>query len=135
MLLKNQIQQGVVEEDRRKDTDQVCYIQIMIFKRNLLGEKALNEIRDYQKSFDSLIRKAPFSRLVREIAQDFGTDLRWKASAIEALQQTAESYLTDLFSDAQICAIHAKRITIMPRDIKLSLRLRGFPQPLVNRKY
>ena len=89
------------------------------------GTVALREIRRYQRSSELLIRKLPFQRLVREIAQDVKSDLRFQASAIEALQQSAESYLVGLFEDTNLCAIHAKRVTIMPKDLKLARRIRG----------
>lgn len=89
------------------------------------GTVALREIRKYQKSTELLIRKLPFQRLVREIAQDFKTDLRFQASAIAALQEASEAYLTGLFEDTNLCAIHAKRVTIMPKDIHLARRIRG----------
>ena len=89
------------------------------------GTVALREIRRYQKSTELLIRKMPFNRLVREIAQDFKTDLRFQASAIGALQEAAEAYLVGLFEDSNLCAIHAKRVTIMPKDIQLAMRIRG----------
>ncbi|KAG5246420.1 histone [Salix suchowensis] len=72
-----------------------------------------------------LIRKLPFQRLVREIAQDFKTDLRFQSSAVAALQEAAEAYLVGLFEDTNLCAIHAKRVTIMPKDIQLARRIRG----------
>jgi len=98
------------------------------------GTVALREIRKYQKSTDLLIRKLPFSRVVREIALDMVTDmnnydgdtgLRWQSSAILALQEATEAYLVHLFEDANLCAIHAKRVTIMQRDIQLARRIRG----------
>ena len=89
------------------------------------GTVALREIRRYQKSTDLLIRKAPFQRLVREIAQDFIQDLRFQSSAIGALQEATEAYLVSLFEDTNLSAIHAKRVTIMPKDIQLARRLRG----------
>ena len=79
------------------------------------GTVALREIRRYQKSTELLIRKLPFQRLVREIAQDFKTDLRFQSSAIVALQEASEAYLVGLFEDTNLCAIHAKRVTIMPK--------------------
>jgi histone H3 len=83
-----------------------------------------------------LIRKLPFQRLVREIAQDFKTDLRFQSSAIGALQEAVEAYLVSLFEgmlpstivltlDTNLCAIHGKRVTIMPKDMQLARRLRG----------
>lgn len=89
------------------------------------GTVALREIRRFQKSTELLIRKLPFQRLVREIAQDFKTDLRFQTSAVMALQEASESYLVSLFEDTNLCAIHAKRVTIMPKDIQLARRIRG----------
>lgn len=89
------------------------------------GTVALREIRNYQKTTDLLIRKLPFQRLVREIAQDFKTDLRFQSAAVAALQESAEAYLVGLFEDTNLCAIHAKRVTIMPKDVHLARRIRG----------
>ncbi|KAK0206426.1 histone H3 [Desarmillaria ectypa] len=98
------------------------------------GTVALREIRKYQKGTDLLIRKLPFSRLVREIALDMTTDLndnydtgqlRWQTTALLALQEAAEAFLVNLFEDANLCALHAKRVTIMQRDIQLARRIRG----------
>ena len=86
---------------------------------------ALREIRRYQKTAELLIRKLPFNRLVREVTQDFKTDLRFQAQAIMALQEAAEAYLVRLFDDTNLCAIHAKRVTIMPKDMQLARRIRG----------
>lgn len=91
------------------------------------GTVALREIRKYQKRTDLLIPRLPFSRLVREIASDCWPtrhDIKFQAAAITALQESAESYLTRLFEDSNLCAIHSRRVTIMPRDIGLCLRLR-----------
>ena len=89
------------------------------------GTVALREIRKYQKSIKLLIRKLPFNRLVREIAQDFKTDLRFQAQAIGALQEASEAYLVGLFEDTNLCAIHGHHITIIPKDIQLARRIRG----------
>merc|ERR1712174_149398 len=89
------------------------------------GTVALREIRRYQKSTELLIRKLPFQRLVREIAQDFKTGLRFQSSAVLALQEASEAYLVGLFEDTNLCAIHAKRVTIMVKDVQLARRLRG----------
>ena len=128
----------------------------MVFIGNYLfrpGTVALREIRRYQKSTELLIRKLPFQRLVREIAQDFKTDLRFQSAAIGALQvrildqvgvnelgvdvsistrafplllqEASEAYLVGLFEDTNLCVIHAKRVTIMPKDIQLARRIRG----------
>lgn len=89
------------------------------------GTVALREIRRYQKSTELLIRKLPFQRLVREIAQEFKTELRFQSSAIAALQEASEAYLVSLFEDTNLCAIHAHRVTIMPKDMQLARRIRG----------
>jgi histone H3 len=91
------------------------------------GTVALRQIRKYQKSTDLLIRKAPFQRLVREIAADVSNknDLRFQSTAVLALQEAGEAYLVGLFEDTNLCAIHAKRVTIMPKDIQLARRIRG----------
>ncbi|KJA21989.1 hypothetical protein HYPSUDRAFT_139692 [Hypholoma sublateritium FD-334 SS-4] len=89
------------------------------------GTVALREIRRYQKTTELLIRKLPFQRLVREIAQEYKTDLRFQSSAVMALQEAAEAYLVGLFEDTNLAAIHAKRVTVMPRDMILARKLRG----------
>ena len=87
--------------------------------------RALMEIRRYQKTSELLIRKLPFQRLIREITQDYKVGLRFQASALMALQEAAEAFLIGLFEDTNLCAIHAKRVTIMPKDIQLARRIRG----------
>jgi histone H3/H4 len=90
------------------------------------GEKALREIRFYQRNTDLLIRKLPFARLVREVqTYFFRKEYRWSAQAMLALQEAAEAHLVGLFEDANLCSIHAKRVTLMPKDIQLARRIRG----------
>jgi histone H3/H4 len=89
------------------------------------GTVALREIRKYQKTTNLLLLKGPFARLVREISQDFRADLRYNSHALLVLQEAAEAYLTSLFEDTNLCAIHAKRVTIMPKDMQLARRIRG----------
>ena len=96
------------------------------------GTVALKQIRQYQKSTELLIRKLPFQRLVREIASDSEViksplcgKVRFQSAAVMALQEAAEAYLVGLFEDTNLCAIHAKRVTIMPKDIQLARRIRG----------
>merc|ERR1712146_620502 len=89
------------------------------------GTVSLREIRRFQKSTELLIRKLPFQRLVREIANDFKNDLRFQSSAVLALHEAAEAYMVGLFEDTNLCAIHAKRVTIMPKDMQLARRIRG----------
>lgn len=87
------------------------------------GTRALMEIRRYQKSTELLIRKLPFQRVVREILEDFLPNARMQATAIEALQEAAEAYLTRRFEDTNLLAIHAQRVTISPSDMHLAKRL------------
>ena len=89
------------------------------------GTATLKDIHHFQKTTALLIQRLPFQRLVREIAQDYKTDLQFQLVAILCLQEAAEAYLVRLFDDANLCAIHARRVTIMPRDIKLARRIRG----------
>ena len=96
------------------------------------GTVALKQIRQYQKSTELLIRKLPFQRLVREIAGDSEMicsplcgKVRFQSAAIMALQEASEAYLVGLFEDSNLCAIHAKRVTIMPKDIQLARRIHG----------
>lgn len=103
-------------------------------RRRRPGTVALREIRKYQKSTDLLIRKLPFARLVRDITMTRtgrdGAQYRYQAEAILALQEASEAYLVKLMEDANLCAIHAKRVTIMPRDIALARRIRGFSEAI-----
>ncbi|ODM90224.1 histone H3.3 type 2 [Orchesella cincta] len=90
------------------------------------GVVALREVRCYQKSTELLIRKLPFQRLIKEITQNLQRgEYRFLSVAIEALQQASEAYLVGLFEDANLCVLHAKRVTIMPKDLQLALRIRG----------
>ncbi|KAK9808472.1 hypothetical protein WJX73_009888 [Symbiochloris irregularis] len=94
-------------------------------KRHKPGVMALREIKKIQKHTDLLMRRAPFQRLVREITYNLTGDagMRWQLKGVEALQEAAEACLISLMEDAQHCAIHGKRITIMPKDIMLARRL------------
>ena len=93
--------------------------------------RALEEIRKYQASTDLLIRRLPFARLVREVSSTFSDKSskryasKWQVAALEALQTAAETYLVHVFEDANLCAIHGKRVTVMPKDIQLARRIRG----------
>ena len=114
------VRKALVQKGHQKDVP-----DRPIKRRFRPGTQALRQIRKYQKSTDLLLRKLPFQRLVREIAQDFKVDVRFQSMAILALQEAAESYLVHLFEDTNLCAIHAKRITIMPKDMQLARRIRG----------
>uniref|UniRef100_A0A0B6Y6R1 Core Histone H2A/H2B/H3 domain-containing protein n=1 Tax=Arion vulgaris TaxID=1028688 RepID=A0A0B6Y6R1_9EUPU len=99
-------------------------------KRLRPGTKALQEIRKYQKSTELLIRKLPFSRLVKEIGTKVRlnavTGLLWQSSAILALQEACEAYMTRLFEESNHCCLHAKRVTLQPKDLWLALRISGY---------
>lgn len=99
--------------------------KVITARRYRPGTKALRDIRRYQKSTETLIRKLPFQRLVRTIARDFHSDLRFQQKAIEALQQASEAYIVGLFEDTNLLAIHGKRVTIFPKDMQLARRIRG----------
>jgi histone H3/H4 len=92
---------------------------------------ALREIRKYQNTTHLLLRKLPFVRLVKEILQDIYHEntIRWHLNALNALQEATEAYLITLFEDTNIVAINAKRVTIMPRDIRVVRRIRGIDDP------
>jgi len=91
------------------------------------GTRSLMEIRKFQKSTNLLIPKLPFSRVLREICYNVcnGRDFRFQSQAIMALQEAAEAYLVTLFEDSLLCTIHAKRVTLMPKDMTLARRIRG----------
>ncbi|KOB72742.1 Histone H4 [Operophtera brumata] len=128
VFLENVIRDAVTYTEHAKRKTVTAMDVVYALKRQgrtLYGTVALREIRRYQKSTELLIRKLPFQRLVREIAQDFKTDLRFQSSAVMALQEASEAYLVGLFEDTNLCAIHAKRVTIMPKDIQLARRVRG----------
>lgn len=92
------------------------------------GTNALREIRQFQRSTDLLLRKLPFARLVKEIAENYigaNYGIRWQSNAVLALQEACEAFLIHLLEDTNLCAIHAKRVTIMQKDIQLARRIRG----------
>ena len=89
------------------------------------GTVALREIRKYQKSTELLLRRLPFQRIVRDIAQSMVPDIRFQASSLAALQEACEAYMVGIFEDTNQCAIHARRVTIMVRDMQLARRIRG----------
>ena len=89
------------------------------------GTVALREMRRYQKSSELLIRRMPFQRLVKEIAQTYSLYLQFQSGVVLPLQEAVEAYLVGLLEDSNLCTIHAKRVTIMPRDMQLVRRIRG----------
>lgn len=88
------------------------------------GTRALMEIRRLQKLCNSIIPYAPFLRLVLEIAQTFKTDVRMQKEAVLALREASEAFIIHMLENAQLCAIHAKRVTIFPKDIQLVRRIK-----------
>ena len=101
--------------------------------RSRPGTVALREIRRYQKSTDLLIRKLPFQRLAREVLQDLNkpgsyqrySAKRFQATSLLAIQESVEAFSVGLFEDVNLCTIHARRVTNMPKDMQLALRIRG----------
>ena len=93
------------------------------------GTVALREIRRFQKTTELLIRKAPFQRVVRDIALKYKKDVRFQSTAVLALQEASEAYMVGMFEDTNLAALHAKRVTILPRDMALARRLRGDRNP------
>ncbi|KPA76022.1 putative histone H3 [Leptomonas pyrrhocoris] len=89
------------------------------------GTCAIREIRRFQKSTDLLIQRAPFQRLVREVSSAQKEGLRFQSSAIMAIQEATESYIVSVLADTNLACIHAKRVTIQPKDVQLAMRLRG----------
>ncbi len=86
---------------------------------------ALREIHKFQKTTNLLIRKAPLQRLVRELAQKIGkSNLQKQSTAVLALQEAAEAFMTDVVSDTNLCTIHGNCVTIMPKDMALLLHPR-----------
>ena len=90
-----------------------------------LGPVALHQIRQFQMSTELLIQKLPFLHLVREILQDMRRDMQLTPATVLALHEAAEAFLVQLFEDTNLCAIHAKRVTIMLKDMRLALRIWG----------
>ena len=89
------------------------------------GAVALMEIRKYQRSTELLIKVKTLQRLVRELSQDFKSDVSFQAKALLAFQEASEAFVVELFEDTFVCAVHAKRITIFPKDMQLACLIRG----------
>ena len=115
----------LTEEQKRKIHEARMQGRQVKPHRYRAGTVALQDIHHFQKTSALLIQKLPFQRLVRGLAQDFKTDLRFQSAAILCLQEVVEAYLVRLFDDANLCAIQARRVTIMPKDILLARRIRG----------
>ncbi|KAK3504896.1 histone H3-like centromeric protein cse-4 [Neurospora crassa] len=127
-VLSAQHTQGAARTDARACAETGDPVPQGKKRRYRPGTLALKEIRNYQRTTDLLVAKLPFARLVREIAMQFrpmDEEMRWQSQAILALQEAAEAFLVHLFEDTNLCAIHAKRVTIMQKDIQLARRIRG----------
>ena len=94
-------------------------------KKTRRGLKALKEIKKYQINMEMLIRRLPFQRVVKEIVQKVQEDLRLQSAATLALQEAGEMFLVGLLEQSNLCALHVKRVTIMPKDIQLARHVRG----------
>ncbi|KAH6975885.1 histone-fold-containing protein [Ilyonectria robusta] len=119
---------GVSRKSRASDIQAGDPVPVRAKRRYRPGTVALREIRLYQGHTKLLMLKLPFARLVREIAltvRPRGEGMRWQSQAIQALQEAAEAFMVHLFEDTNLCAIHAKRVTIMQKDIQLARRIRG----------
>ena len=99
-------------------------------KRWKPGTVALREIRQYQRSTELLTRKGPFRRLVRAIGaelfgySEFKKGLRYNSVACDMLQHAAEAYAIGVMEEGNLCCIHAKRVTVAPKDLQLARRCR-----------
>lgn len=123
--LNDCIPKGYVPQKKPKAKEVLKSTRARPVHRFKPGTVALREIRKYQRSTETIIPKAPFARMVREIIAYYGTDMRVTSGAFEALQQASEAYLAGLFEDVNLCALHAGRVTIQPKDMSLARRIRG----------
>lgn len=121
------IRHGKKSKNRIDSTLNACPDRSTIRRRYRPGMRALKEIKQFQHSTSLLLRKLPFARVVKELCDILSprTQMRWQILAIECLQEAAEAFLIRLLEDANLCAIHAKRVTLMERDIQLARRIRG----------
>ena len=94
-------------------------------RRFRVGTQALRQIRTYQKSTEMLVRKLPFQRLVRHLVEKRNPKVRMQTAALYVMQQATEAFVVSLFEDTNLCAIHAKRVTVMQKDLQLAKRIRG----------
>ena len=114
-----------ISEMKRKQLKAIRHEKLEKQSKIQRGMQALREIQKYQKGADLLIRRVPFQRLVREIVQKRREGLKLQSSAVLALQEAGEAFLVGLMEQANLCTIHEKRVTIMPRDIQLACRISG----------
>ena len=103
--------------------------------RYRLGLLALREICRYQQSTKCLIKRTQFNKLIKEISQEYrvcpegprtpSVQVRFHSTTLAALQEAAKNVLVGLFEDVNLLTVHAKRVTVMPCDIRLALRIWG----------
>ena len=122
---ENQKRAQRIKERKRKQLKAIRDEKLEKQRKTQWGMQALKEIQKYQKGSDLLIRRVPFQRLVKEIVQKQRESLKLQSSAVLALQEASKAFLVGLMEQANLCAIHAKRVTIMPQDIQLAHRIRG----------
>jgi histone H3 len=122
-LIAGKAPRMLLPTDKRKTSPSVGAVKKA--HRYRPGTVAIREIRAYQKSTELLIRKLPFQRLVREVASSFKFGIRFSASSLLALQESAEAYMVGLFEDSNLLCLHAKRVTVTSRDMALARRIRG----------
>lgn len=94
-------------------------------RRNKPGTTTLREIKKYQRTVNMLLPRASFQRLVKSITEEMDHKLRFQSQALQALQEASEAYIVGLFEDTNLCAIHAKRVTVQKKDMDLARRIRG----------
>jgi histone H3 len=117
---------GIVGAKHGKKDATTAQASMKKSRRYRPGTVALREIRRLQTTTTPLLRRAPFRRLVREVSEQYQHKaVRFQLSAIEAIQEAAEAYVISVLEDANICALHANRVTAMPKDLQLARRLRG----------
>jgi histone H3 len=108
--------------------DQASYVveePKLIIRPRRFKSKQLREIRKYQSTAELLLPRAPFQRLVREIAQAKQSDIKFRPSALEALQEASEAFIIGMMEDGLLCTVHAQRVALMRRHLELAERIRG----------
>ena len=122
---ENQKRAQRIKERKRKQLKAIRDKKLEKQRKTQRGIQALKEIQKYQKGSNLLIQRVSFQRLVKEIVQKQWGDLKLQNSVVLALQEAGEAFLVGFMEQANLCAIHAKRVTIMPRDIQLAHRIWG----------
>lgn len=120
---------AIGSESESESDDEVANLQPTTHRRKRSRpDRWVSQVNHYQKTTDLLIQRVPFDRLVREVAQDYKTDVRFTSDAMEAIQSSAEDHLVKVMKAAQLLAIHADRETIMPKDFELVFQIQAIFQ-------